>query len=229
MNRIIGKSKYYFKSINSHAGMTLIELLVVLSIFMMVTGVTMFDYGTFRSSLSTQNLANDIALAVRKAQSYAIGSHGLSSVFINGYGIHFTTSTNIANPLSGSYKSFIMFVDSNADKLYNIPSSGTCAVGNECNEILSITSTDIISDVYINDNDQGTPNPIATTGSMDISFLRPNPDAIFCYRIVSSGSSCDQDNTTITHVKIKVSNNQSGVNLRTKMITIWNTGQISIK
>ncbi|MEI6660159.1 MAG: hypothetical protein WCK91_01910, partial [bacterium] len=60
---------------------------------------------------------------------------------------------------------------------------------------------------------------------MDIYFVRPNPTAVFCYR-PSGGSVCN-NSTPLSHVKIEVSNGQSGTNRRTRLITIWTTGQIS--
>ncbi len=91
-------------------GMTLVELMVVLAIFIIVASLTIFDYGSFRSTVSTQNLANDIAISVRKAQSFAIGVHNIDTAFNYGYGVHFTSGRN-TDPLAGGSKSFIMFTD----------------------------------------------------------------------------------------------------------------------
>jgi len=101
--------KYKNYSKQQQKGMTLVELLVVLSIFALITGLIMFDYGSFKSATSTQNLANDIALSVRKAQSYAIGVRGVGATFQYGHGIHFTTDNDDSNNLAGSNKSFILF------------------------------------------------------------------------------------------------------------------------
>ena len=38
--------------------MTLVELMVVLAIFAVVTSLTIFDYGSFRTSVSMQNITN---------------------------------------------------------------------------------------------------------------------------------------------------------------------------
>lgn len=220
-----------FHKIKYNAGMTLVELLVVISIFVVVSSITIFDYGSFRSSVSIKNLADDIALSIRKAQSYAIGAHSLNASFFNGYGVHFTTATSTSNILTGSIKSFVIFNDlTPANKLYDI-GSGACGSGNECNEILNIISADQIANIYLNDADLATPaNPIPVGASIDISFMRPNPDAYFCYRMAGNiSSSCDQTNQDISHVKIKVSNGLSGSNLKTQMITVWNTGQINVQ
>lgn len=210
-----------FNKIKYNGGMTLIELLVVISIFVILTSMTIFDYGSFRSSISIKNLADDIALSIRKAQSYAIGVHSDSN-FSSGYGVHFTTSTNSSDPLlSGSNKSFVIFNDLGPhDTAYNYPLNGPCGNGSECNEVLNIITADKISEIYINDT------KVDTGSSIDISFLRPNPDAYFCYRSDNSSSTCNTSYSPISHVKIVVSNSQSD---KTQTITLWNTGQISVQ
>lgn len=207
--------------------MTLVELIVVLIIFVIVTGLTIFDYKNFRTNISIQNLANDISLSIRKAQSYAIGARVTGATFNNGYGVHFTSNPIAAGILSGSSKSFIIFVDGILDSSlldeiyeYNLTET-TCGIINECSELLTITTTDKIEAIYINGS-----TLIAPTSALDISFLRPNPDAKFCYRPVAISSPCDS--TPITNAKIQISNGATGTDKRTKTITIWNTGQISV-
>jgi type II secretory pathway pseudopilin PulG len=200
--------------------MTLVELLVVMALFAITSSLTIFDYGSFRNSVSTQNLADDIALSIRKAQSYAIGSHDTGTSFSSHYGVHFTTNQNPTSALGGSSKAFVMFIDNDGSGYYNIPLSGTCGTSNECNEVLSIKSDDRISSIYLN----GNLTPIASTDSIDVRFVRPNPDAIFCYRI--SDGVCDISSKNISHIVINVSNSTTN---KSKIITIWNTGQISIQ
>lgn len=208
----------FFKIKNK--GMTLVELLVVLSIFTILTSIVMFNYGSFRSSISTQNLANDIALSIRKAQSYAIGVRGLGDVFNYGHGVHFTTSSDGSNLLAGSNKSFILFTDVSPNSKYDYPSSGVCgnpSSTNECKEILSINSADKISAIYLD----GVLQPQGSL--LDVVFLRPNPDAYFCYR-ASILNSCQ---TNFSNAVIEISNGKVGNDKIIKLIKIWNTGQIS--
>jgi prepilin-type N-terminal cleavage/methylation domain-containing protein len=229
MNRGIHKNKYNFKNSTYQSGMTLVELVVVLTIFVIVTGLTIFDYRNFRTNISIQNLANDISLSIRKAQSYAIGARVTGITFNNGYGVHFTSANSAESALSGSNKSFIIFVDGIItgiqDKIYAYNLTDlVCGTANECNEVLSITTTDKIDAIYLNDS----VTPIADTSALDISFLRPNPDARFCYRPVAINLYCD-NTTSITNAKIQISNGETDTNKRIKTITIWNTGQISVK
>lgn len=226
MKRSIRKNKYNFKFSSYQSGMTLVELIVVLIIFVIVTGLTIFDYKNFRTNISIQNLANDISLSIRKAQSYAIGARVTGVTFNNGYGVHFTSNPT-ATALSGSNKSFIIFVDGIIspfipDKIYTYNLAyPVCGVTNECSELLTITTTDKIEAIYINGS-----TLIEPTSSLDISFLRPNPDAKFCYRTIADNLYCDA--TPITNAKIQISNGATGTDKRTKTITIWNTGQISV-
>lgn len=212
-----------------NSGMTLVEMMVVLSIFGILSAMIMFDYGKFNSSLSMQNLADDIALNVREAQSYAIGARslpGLGLGFFNGYGIHFTTaSPNLTNTVNGSNKSFIFFTDiidpNIGNKKYDFQTGISCgapSLSNECYKIVNITSADYISGIYLNEST----DPIASSASVDIVFTRPYPEASFCYR-TSPSSACDS--TSYSSVTIRVANARTTA---VKNIKISNTGQISV-
>lgn len=208
--------------------MTLVEMMVVLSIFGILSTIIMFDYGKFNSSLSMQNLADDIALNVREAQGYAIGARSLPGLgFFNGYGIHFTTaSPSPSNTINGSNKSFIFFTDiapsnSSGNKKYDFSSGTVCGspnTQNECYKIVNITSTDYISGIYLNENT----TPIASSASVDVVFTRPYPEANFCYKTSPSGSCDTQSYSSIT---IRVANARTSA---VKNIKISNTGQISV-
>ncbi|MCE9517554.1 hypothetical protein K8Q96_00965 [Candidatus Nomurabacteria bacterium] len=223
LKRIINNFHHSFQS-----GMTMIELLVVLGIFIVVTSLVMFDYGSFRSSTSLTNLASDISLSVRRAQSYAIGAYSSNSVFSYGYGVHFSTDRMpVSNQYNGSNKSFLLFTDVSGDKMYDSdgnPCSSNVSSTNECSEILTISSADEISGIYLS----GSSTALPVGGVVDIMFLRPNPDAYFCYRSSPSSSSCDSS-TGISNVRVEISNYNEEVGFTKKDITIWSTGQISVQ
>ncbi len=212
------------KNLHTQRGMTLVELLVVLAIFLIVAGLTIFDYGRFRSTVSLQNLADDISLSIRRAQNYAIGVRSSqSTVFSSGYGIHFSTANpNSSDARAGSNKTFIIFGDLNANKVYNYPTStsttcsnSTLASDDECIDMLSITSSDTIYQICPNGAN------CASTGYVDITFIRPNPDAYICTGTVVGACS-----GPLSSVDIVVRNSQS---LDTKIISVSNIGQISIR
>ncbi len=228
MKRISRKLQY-------NTGMTLVELLVVVSIFMIVSSLSIFDYGKFRSSVSLQNLADDIALSIRRAQNYAIGVHSSqSSTFYSGYGIHFSTATpSPTDAKAGSYKSFIIFSDLATssvppNKIYDyigtsssICNTSTLTSTNECIDLLNITSNDVIDNICTVNG--GNETCLGPNSYVDITFVRPNPDAYICAGpITSFPLPC---NSTASSVNIKIKNVLSN---DVKTITVSNVGQISI-
>jgi len=198
-------------------GLTLIELMVVISIFLVITSTVIFNYGSFKSNVSLQNLTDDIALAIRKAQSFAIGSRGINNVFSNSYGVHFSKNTDRVN-LVANNKSFLMFSANTPTSGY-IVGSGSCGdPENKCIELFNIASNDTVKDILIDGSS------ISYTSYLDIIFTRPNPRATFCLRS-SIGGSCSTQN--ISSVSIIISNGQAGIDEKTKTISVQNTGQIS--
>jgi prepilin-type N-terminal cleavage/methylation domain-containing protein len=215
-------------------GVTLIELLVVISIFTILTTITIFNYGKFNSSLSIQNLADDIALTIRRAQGFAIGVRGSDENFSLGYGIHFTANPDTTDLSAGSNKSFILFADiangaNDTKGIYN-HSGNTCGENNiptqnnECIEILSITSSDIISAIYYNQKDQDHLVD-SQNGGVDILFKRPNPEPSFCIR-KNPGNTCDNVGDPISKIIIDIVNTRNADIIKTVIIS--NNGQISV-
>lgn len=203
-------------------GFTIIELLVVIFIVGVISSLVMFNYKSFRSDVSVENLAQDIGLAVRRAQVYAVSTKGADNTNFPSYGVHFNIpgSTDIL----GTEKAFVLFAD-----LPDYPvigqydqSSTTCGVVNpsavsqdECMEIIKITTQDKITalcdDKVCYD---GTNDP-----SVDIVFTRPNTEAEFCFRVGSSACS------NPSNIRIKV----ESVGKTERYINVWNTGLISVK
>jgi prepilin-type N-terminal cleavage/methylation domain-containing protein len=217
----LNKNKY-------NKGVTFVELMVVMAILAIMFATIIANYKNSRLTIVTQNLADDIALSIRKAQSYAIGVHRSTDSFDYGYGIHFSTNEDNLNPSLGSNKSFILFTDITNQKIYDKDSSNACGEpagiptpDNECLEILQITSGDkiVAMNLVINGN-----LVKAIGGIVDITFKRPSPEPKFCHR--NGQSNTCQQSSEITAVQIFISNDANpGVY---KVITISNTGQISV-
>ncbi len=72
-------------------GFTLIEMVTVLAIFGMISSVVLFNYGKFRSDTVLVNMAYEVALSIREAQIYGVGSRsaksGATTDFSTPYGI----------------------------------------------------------------------------------------------------------------------------------------------
>jgi len=81
---------------------TLVELLVVTGILTVLTTIVLANHSVFGGAITLQNLAYDIALSVREAQTYGISVSQFNSQFSAGYGMHFRAS---------SPTSFILFSD----------------------------------------------------------------------------------------------------------------------
>lgn len=62
----------FFKKIQNKSGMTAIELVVVMGIFAAISSTVLFNYRDFSSNIALQNLAQDIALQIKQAQTEAV-------------------------------------------------------------------------------------------------------------------------------------------------------------
>lgn len=218
-----------FHKIKYNKGVTLVELLVVIFIFVVISGITIFDYGKFRSSLSIQNLADDIALSVRKAQGYAIGVRSADQVFDVGYGVHFTVNpAPVSGPYSGTNREFILFadMDSAQNKMYDYNTvCGAPTTGSECLEVLKIASADKILGIKYYVGGVLVDKTSTTTGTLDIVFKRPNPEPVFCYKSAVGNTSCEAMEG-ISYIQIILATNS--IPVTTKTVTISNNGQISV-
>jgi prepilin-type N-terminal cleavage/methylation domain-containing protein len=85
-----------------HRGFTLIELLVVFAIIVTIMSVVFTSQSTFNKTFVLTNTAYDIALSVRDAETYGLGTRAIGSTINAGYGLHFQ---------SGSPAAFSFFAD----------------------------------------------------------------------------------------------------------------------
>ncbi|MBP6858025.1 MAG: type II secretion system protein [Candidatus Pacebacteria bacterium] len=213
------------KKHNKQSGVTLIELIVVIGIFAVVSSVLLFNYSDFSTNVSIRNLSQDIALSIRKSQTFATSVRGISpggTAQYPAYGIVFSLEPNI-DTFSPNSKRFISFADiipsgqSTPNKKYD--SNGTCgspSEGAECIESISINSSDSI--IEIETDVLGS----QTTGSVVITFRRPSPDAIICL-IPSSQDVCTTQIPSYAKIKLR---SAKGL-IRT--VSVWNTGQINVE
>lgn len=196
------------KTVNN--GFTLVELMVTVGIFVLITGLLLARYSNFDRGIILTNLAYDVALTIRSAQSSAInvksapGSSGYSDDFDKPYGVAFkdnTASFTLFNDSNYSDSTNIGMMDSGEDiqttsikkgaKISNI-----CAgVEGDCNED--------ISDLYI-------------------VFKRPDTVA----HIVSvDPTKAGKITTENPYAEITV----SSLDGTTKKVVVRSTGQISVK
>ncbi len=183
------------------SGFTLVEMIVSLSIFAVITGVVLAHYKDFSGGIVLSNLAYEMATTIRQAQVYGISVKGAGpSTFNLRYGVHLVYPTN---------NTFILFADLDGNQQY----SGS----SEIVENLTPSQGNIISDfcgtLATGVSECAASDPLLTW--LDITFLRPNPDAIF----LNSKGALYQSASIIV---------KSPITGRIKTIVIRSTGQISV-
>ncbi|MEK7501417.1 MAG: type II secretion system protein [Patescibacteria group bacterium] len=181
-------------------GFTLVELLVTTSIFVFITALLLTKYGNFNQSVLLTNLAYDIALTIRTAQTYGLSvqkSTGSATQFKYAYGVHF----------DGNNQSFIFFTDSDPDNGNKIYTNNDVKIST-----YNIKRGAKILGFCTSDSCGNAPENI---DSVDISFLRPNPDAQICV-----DGTCGQ-----SYLKIIV----QAIDDSTRNIVIRRTGQVSVE
>lgn len=202
------------------AGMTYVELIVVLSIFAVLSGVVLFNYGEFQSKVDLKNLASDIALKVIEAQKASLSGklppagYTVTSTWKPSYGVYF----NIIPPPAGTgdNKSFIYFADLD-DLLLPPPSQNSFFDGSfisctvECLEKIDIKKGNYISKIEVFGSVTSTPNNLA------VVFSRINSGMTF-----SSGNVVLPND--VSHVQITLTSPKS----TTAKIILYPSGRVQI-
>ncbi len=134
-------------------GFTLIEMLVTVAIFALISSVIITRNSKFDDEVLLTNMAYDVALSVRKAQSYGINVRTDQGGFDDPYGIFFENGTT-------TYK---FFIDRDNDGFYD---------ANELLETYTLGRGAIIQPIC---DLEGTGCDL---DELTIVFERPEPDAI---------------------------------------------------
>ncbi len=199
MSFFFRKSKKQDKPVKKNAGFTLVELLVSIAIFAVVTSVAVLNHTDFNGSVLLTNLAYEIGLSVRQAQIYGITVKGTAldaNKFDSGYGMRFDMSTPTR---------YYLFEDRTPPDHYCDMSE--CGVSYEnVVETFYIQRGNRISRICV-DGD-------CTPTIVDISFIRPNPDAYIRVNGTSFGKA-----------EICVLSPSAGTK---RKVVVESTGQISV-
>jgi prepilin-type N-terminal cleavage/methylation domain-containing protein len=195
----------------THKGFTLIEFIVIMMIFSVMVGVALFNFNGFRSVITLDNLAHDIAISIRQIQSSAGAS--LSNESDNTReiprGIYFGSESN-----SSFSKEFILFEDTDEDGIFT---NNDRAI-----DIIKIQTADFISSITY-DYGGRTTTPIAPSDGLGITFGRYKTDALFSS--LENAQVADATAVTINLQSPSSGNNEP----RTRSITISKIGQVSIR
>src|SRR3989344_223528 len=159
----------------STTGFTLVELLVSVAIVVLIMSVVLFNYTGFNDNLALASGGQELAIAIRQAQTYGLTVKEVTpggGRFDSAYGIYFDPSS--------SPSAYYIFADINSNKTYDAGSG--CGSGNtECVGRFDLRNGVKISGIC----DQNACPPEVSVKMMDITFLRPNPDA--CIYFTNNG------------------------------------------
>ncbi|MFH1308791.1 MAG: type II secretion system protein [Patescibacteria group bacterium] len=155
-------------------GMTYVELIVVLSIFAIMSAVSLFNYREFQARVEIKKLATDIALQIVGAQKNAMAgqlpavySGSLSSSWKPAYGIYFESTQSF--PMTFTY-----FADTNNSNTYDPTSEfASCPGDAECLDRIEITKKNKIKELIV---DGGV--CAGNTSELSIIFERPDSRAV---------------------------------------------------
>jgi type II secretory pathway pseudopilin PulG len=185
-------------------GFSLVELIVSIGIFIAITALVIFKYGSFNQSTLLTNLAYDMALTIRTAQTYGLGSKNASETVSNfqyAYGVEFDPSTSGRDKL-------ITFTDSDANNKF---SSG------ESTNQYSLKRGAIISNICTGSN-LSCDYTLISGDKLDILFKRPYPDAII--NLIDSSGVISQKKYVLITVQ--------GTDGSTRSVEVTENGQITV-
>lgn len=181
-------------------GFTIVEFLVCIAIFTVITAVVLYRYSDFNNNLVMTNQAYELSLAIRQTQVYGLSVREFNSQYDAAYGIHFERGSS----------TFFTYVDVDRDGRYTESGVGG---GDQVLELKVLDLGTVVSDIC-------TPSSgaeVCSQSSIDISFVRPNPDA----RIIA----WQQSSNPLSYTKIKI----TAPNGRSRNIIVRVTGQISVE
>jgi type II secretory pathway pseudopilin PulG len=198
-------------------GFTLIEMLVSLGIAMLILTVLVLNQSKYTEMASLTAASDDLSLAVTQAQVYGISVREISpgaQDFSAAYGV----GVNLLG--SGANNIYIFFADRNANQRYD--GSWTCPVegGTECLERTPFSGGNYVDSLCVvrtNGADQ-----CGSIGRVDISFLRPDPEARIRFQN-QGGESYDPPSVKGVRINLK---SPSGL---TRSVVIYITGQVSVQ
>ncbi|MSU45168.1 MAG: type II secretion system protein [Candidatus Zambryskibacteria bacterium] len=199
--------------IKSNQGFSLPELLVSLSIIAMIMSTVLYNYGGFNDKLALSAGAQEIAIAVRQAQTYGLTVKEVSVTtgsFSSAYGVYFDYVTEPAN--------YYIFADANGNRKYDLGSGcGSGPTLTECIEKFTLRNGVRVTSIC----DTNSVCPATNSQKLHITFLRPNPDATI---IFANSSNVTQGISPLTG-KVRLTSGK-GVTLT---VTVESTGQVSVQ
>lgn len=164
------------------SGFTLVEMMVSVSIITLIMATVLFNYSSFNDRLALGSAAQEIALAIRQAQTYGLTvreAKATTGIFDKAYGIYFDSRSG-----SDRYRYYYLFADLDGDKVYDAGTGACGTVTTECVEKFTIANDVYVSYVRVpvqvpeaTNTETGLSCSTSTQTMFTVTFLRPNPDA----------------------------------------------------
>lgn len=192
-------------------GFTLAEIMVTISIVSIIMTSVLFSYTTFSDKLALSSAAQEIAIVVRQAQTYGLTvreSSVAGGQFSYAYGVYFDFVSDQTH--------YYLFVDTNSNNKYDV-GNGCGSSSTECVEQGTLRNNVLITSVC----DATTCPPVVNVRKMNITFLRPNPDATIIFTD-NGGTTLSGPSTT---GKVTLTSRKGS----TSTVTIESTGQVNVQ
>jgi prepilin-type N-terminal cleavage/methylation domain-containing protein len=183
-------------------GFSLVETMVSVAIISSIMSVVLWTYSTFNDNISLSSAGQEVAIAIREAQTYGLTVREVtpgSGNFNSAYGIVFDP-TDLTH--------YSVFADLNSNKVYD---SGE--------DVDKFTLKNGVTITAICDNTNCPPHP--DVKNLNITFLRPNPDAYIAF--ANNGGGIFRGAAPIGKV---VLTSHQGKNLT---VIVTSTGQVTIQ
>lgn len=202
------------------AGFTLIELLISVAIIGIITAIVLLKYSSFDSTTLMKGTAYEIALALREAQVKSVSVVRTDdNTFDNPYGISFTPGANTI--ASKEYHAFRYDDENDAVKFnpkYDIDEDDTKA--RNVGPGITLERGMYIKSVCVT----GSAGDRCDIERLDISFRRPEFNALFFAEGYGDGTDGDMKKIATAQITLSSVNNvDSGF-----IIEVTKLGQISV-
>ncbi len=189
-------------------GFTIVELIVSVAIFAVMTALVVAKYGSFNQNTLVTNVAYDMALSIRTAQTYGLSvKSDTSNNFSSAYGIHFDMTSSKPNK-------FIFFTDTGK--------TGKYTGSTEDITTYTLNQSTYISKICLSDGTNCVTNFLPSSSSIiDVTYRRPNPDAVFC----TTANNCPATPSIQPTVLVTITSSDGTNN---QVVYIRKNGQISV-
>lgn len=194
----------------------MLEMVIVISIVSIVSGILVYGFKDYGVRLNLRTNANEVALAIREAQAYALAVRGFDHDNNSGT-ILLYTSWGVYAKKSESDTQLKIFVDFDGDKNYDDPG--------ELSRVIILRNGIKIYGLW---KGLKTTEEDANVDEIEILYQRPNPDTKLlandtrCSGLVTSN---DVNTGTCPDLEIIL----QAPNGAQKTVVVWSTGQVTVE